>query len=69
MRALFWAWLFIVVKDLLAAHYRGGDPAGAPPKPHWEIVHLRKHSARPEQKAGPLRPPIGKRHVGVHAMR
>jgi Ser/Thr protein kinase RdoA (MazF antagonist) len=56
----FWAWLFIGVKDLLAAHYGGTQPVNPPPRLEWQIAHLRKHSALLERKAGASSLSLGK---------
>jgi hypothetical protein len=56
----FWAWLFIGVKDLLAAHYGRARPVDAPPNLGWQIAHLRKHSALLEHRAGTPRLSLGK---------
>ncbi|MFD0579522.1 phosphotransferase enzyme family protein [Dactylosporangium darangshiense] len=58
VRPVFWAWLFIGVKDLLAAHYGCTDPVGPIPKLEWQIVHVRKHSDLLSEKAGAPRLPV-----------
>jgi len=50
VRPVFWAWLFIGVKDALAAHYGGTGPA---PDFTWQLTHLRVRSPLLEEKAGP----------------
>ncbi|GGS56445.1 hypothetical protein GCM10010156_13780 [Planobispora rosea] len=52
VRPVFWAWLFIGVKDLLAAHYGAAGRTGAPPDLGWQITRLRKHSPLLASKAG-----------------
>jgi aminoglycoside phosphotransferase (APT) family kinase protein len=44
VRPVFWAWLFIGVKDLLATHYGGPGRAGTPLRLAWQTHQLRKHS-------------------------
>jgi Ser/Thr protein kinase RdoA (MazF antagonist) len=56
----FWAWLFIGVTDLLAAHYGGTLPVNTPLKLGWQITHLHKHSPLLAQKAGTPRLSRGK---------
>jgi aminoglycoside phosphotransferase (APT) family kinase protein len=52
MRPVFWAWLFLGVRDLLAAHYGQPEPLGIPPKLEWQIAHIRKQSPLLAEKAG-----------------
>ncbi|MEJ3748812.1 phosphotransferase [Actinomycetes bacterium KLBMP 9797] len=52
VRPVFWAYLFIGVKDLLAAHY-GGDRGGVPPDLGWHVRHLRAHSPLLAAKSPP----------------
>ena len=54
VRPVFWAWLFLGVKDVLAAHYGSADPVSPIPALDWQIAHLRKHSALLANKAGAL---------------
>lgn len=49
VRPVFWAWLFLGVKDLLMARAREG---GAPPRLEWQVIHLRKHSALLAERTG-----------------
>jgi aminoglycoside phosphotransferase (APT) family kinase protein len=58
IRPVFWAWLFIGVKDLLAAHYGGTDFVGPIPNLEWQITHLRKHSDLLAEKTGAPRLPV-----------
>ena len=48
VRPVFWAWLFLGVKDELAAHHRGAAPR---PNFDWQLAHLRKHSALLAERA------------------
>jgi aminoglycoside phosphotransferase (APT) family kinase protein len=60
VRPAFWAWLFIGVKDLLAAHYGDTQPVNTPLNLGWQIVHLHKHSALLAHKAGTPRLSLGR---------
>jgi aminoglycoside phosphotransferase (APT) family kinase protein len=63
VRPVFWAWLFLGVKDLLATHYGGaGRGAGPPPRLEWQLRHLRAHSPLLAEKSDvAAAPPVGER--------
>jgi hypothetical protein len=49
---VFWAWLFLGVKDLLSASYAGTRVDGVPPRLEWQVGHLRRHSPLLAQRSG-----------------
>lgn len=57
IRPAYWAWLFIGVGDLLAAHYGDGRRARVRPNLDWQLAHLSKHSALLDGRAGVPRLP------------
>ncbi|GIH19802.1 phosphotransferase enzyme family protein [Rugosimonospora africana] len=57
VRPVFWAWLFLGVKDLLSESYAGTRDNGAPPRLEWQVNHFRKHSPLLARRAG-VAPPF-----------
>lgn len=58
VRPVFWAWLFLGVKDELAAHYGDGGSARAPLDLQWQIAHVRKRSVLLAEKDGVPESPV-----------
>ena len=51
VRPVFWAWLFLGVKDLLSDSYARAPDDAAPLRLEWQVNHLRKHSALLAEKS------------------
>ncbi|MGC5333611.1 phosphotransferase enzyme family protein [Micromonospora sp. DT62] len=58
VRPVFWAWLFIGVRDLLAAHHGDAGPTRPPLDLEWGLRHLRKHSPLLARKSDVLELPV-----------
>ncbi|MGN9910094.1 phosphotransferase enzyme family protein [Phytohabitans sp. LJ34] len=59
VRPTYWAWLFLGVKDALAAHY---GPTANPSEPlnlRWQLAHAGKHSPLIARKTGAIPPRSG----------
>lgn len=58
VRPVFWAWLFLGVKNTLAAHYGTAARLNQTPNLQWQVAHLRKRSTLLTQKVGTPQPSI-----------
>jgi hypothetical protein len=52
VRPTYWAWLFLGVKQALAAHYSPTTGAAVPLNLQWQLTHIRRHSPLIARKAG-----------------
>ena len=52
LQPTYWAWLFLGVKQALAAHYSAAAHASEPLNLEWQSAHARRHSPLIARKTG-----------------